>query len=230
MRFSLCTPFRPLRAAILCSLLPLALEAQRRGGRDAAQAPATPPAAPLTAERLQGIRLRALGPGVVTGRIADIKIDPNHPSTWYIATAFGGLWKTTNRGASFTPLFDDQSTHNLCCIEIDPKNSDVLARHRRKSQPAQRALRRRRVQVDRRGQDVEAMGLQTSEHLGKIIIDPRNSDVVYVASQGPLFSAGGERGLYKTTRRRRARRGRAACSSATTPVSPISCSIRRMPM
>ena len=57
----------------------------------------------------------------MTGRISDVKIDPNNPSTWYIATAFGGLWKTTNRGASFTPLFDDQGAHNLCCIEIDPK-------------------------------------------------------------------------------------------------------------
>ncbi len=200
MRFSLCTPFRPLRAAILCSLLPLALEAQRRGGRDAAQAPATPPAAPLTAERLQGIRLRALGPGVVTGRIADIKIDPNNPSTWYIATAFGGLWKTTNRGASFTPLFDDQSTHNLCCIEIDPKNSDVLwlgtgENHSQRSAHFGDGV----YKSNDAGKTWKRMGLQTSEHLGKIIIDPRNSDVVYVASQGPLFSAGGERGLYKTT-------------------------------
>ena len=72
------------------------------------------------------IQIRSLGPGLVTGRIADIKIDPTNPSTWYIASAFGGVWKTTNRGASFTPIFDNYGTHNTCCIEIDPKNSSVL--------------------------------------------------------------------------------------------------------
>ena len=109
------------RVALMC-LIPGVLHGQRANTRTA---PAFT-SAPIAAEMLQGIRLRSLGPGLVTGRIADVKIDPNNPSTWYIATAFGGLWKTTNRGASFTPLFDNQTTHNLCCVEIDPKNSDVL--------------------------------------------------------------------------------------------------------
>ena len=103
-----------------------------------------------------------------------------------------------------------------------------LARQRRKREPAQCALRRRRLQVDRRGQDVvKNVGLETSEHIGKIVIDPRNSNVVWVAAQGPLFSEGGERGLYKTTD------GgtdvdRVAARSTRTPASPTSCSIRRI--
>lgn len=187
------------RALALLCLIPGLSYAQRGAARGATTGVAAPPP-PLTAETLQGLRVRALGPGLVTGRIADIKIDPNNPSTWYIATAFGGLWKTVNRGASFTPLFDEQSTHNLCCIEIDPKNSNVLwlgtgENHSQRSAHFGDGV----YKSTDAGKTWKRMGLQTSEHLGKIIIDPRNSDVVYVASQGPLFSAGGERGLYKTT-------------------------------
>jgi len=117
-----------LACTMACTLVAPAwsspLSAQRGAKRPAADvAPAAPA---LTAEALQGIQLRSIGPGLVTGRIADIKIDPKNPSTWYIATAFGGIWKTTNRGASFTPIFDNGGTHNSCCIVIDPKNSDVL--------------------------------------------------------------------------------------------------------
>ena len=186
-------------AAPLLLLLPITAGAQRpRRGAEKVAAAVAPP--PLTADALQSLRVRALGPGLVTGRIADLKIDPNSPSTWYIATAFGGLWKTTNRGASFTPLFDEQSTHNLCCIEIDPKNSDVLwlGTGENNSQRSAHFGDGLYKSLDA-GKTWKRVGLATSEHLGKIIIDPRNSNVVYVASQGPLFSSGGERGVYKTT-------------------------------
>lgn len=190
---------RGARAVALLALVPSLASAQRRGRR-ADATPATPPAPPLTAELLQGLQVRALGPGLVTGRIADVKIDPNNPSTWYIASAFGGLWKTVNRGASFTPLFDNYSTHNLCCIEIDPKNSDVLwlatgENHSQRSAHFGDGL----YKSTDAGKSWKQVGLAASEHLGKILIDPRNSAVVYVAAQGPLFSAGGERGVYKTT-------------------------------
>ena len=80
----------------------------------------------MTADALKPVQLRSIGPGLVTGRIADIAIDRRNPSTWYVATAFGGLWKTTNRGTSFTPIFDNGGAHNLCCVVIDNNNSDVL--------------------------------------------------------------------------------------------------------
>jgi photosystem II stability/assembly factor-like uncharacterized protein len=189
------------RIGLLLPLLlaiPLTAHGQRTATRQAA---ATAPAAGgITAEQLKGIQVRSLGPGLVTGRIADIKIDPTNPSTWYIATAFGGLWKTTNRGASFTPLFDEQTTHNLCCIEIDPKRPDVLwlgsgENHSQRSAHFGDGI----YKSTDAGKTWKNMGLALSEHIGNIIIDPRNTDVVYVASQGPLFAAGGERGLYKTT-------------------------------
>ncbi|HUR21354.1 MAG TPA: hypothetical protein VMZ90_11135, partial [Vicinamibacterales bacterium] len=154
----------------------------------------------LTADQLKPIQVRSIGPGLVTGRIADIEIDPKNPSTWYVATAFGGVWKTVNRGVTFTPIFDDYGTFNNCCIVIDPKNSDVLwlgtgENHSQRSAHFGDGI----YKTTDAGKTWKRMGLETSEHIGKVIIDPRNSDVVYVAAQGPLFSAGGQRGLYKTT-------------------------------
>ena len=116
-------------------------------------------------------------------------------------SAFGGLWKTTNRGITFAPIFDDNGVFTLCCIAIDPEGLErPLARHGREQQPAQRRISAT-ASTSRTdaGKTWKRMGLETSEHIGDVLIDPRNSNVVYVAAQGPLFSEGGERGLYKTT-------------------------------
>ena len=80
----------------------------------------------LTADLLKGLELRTIGPALTTGRIVDVKIDPRNPSVWYVVSAFGGLWKTTNRGVTFSPIFDDNGVFTLCCIAIDPKDSNVL--------------------------------------------------------------------------------------------------------
>src|SRR5438309_5023279 len=80
----------------------------------------------LTADALKGLELRSIGPALATGRVQDIQIDPKDPNVWYVATAFGGLWKTINRGITFTPIFDDGGSFNLCCVAIDPKDSNVL--------------------------------------------------------------------------------------------------------
>jgi photosystem II stability/assembly factor-like uncharacterized protein len=154
----------------------------------------------LTADALKGIQIRSIGPGLVTGRIADIAFDPNNSSVWYIAAAFGGVWKTVNRGVTFTPIFDDGGAFNNCCIVVDPKNSNILwlGTGENNSQRSAHFGDGMYKSVDA-GKTWKRMGLENSEHIGKIVIDPRNSDVVYVAAQGPLFSSGGQRGLYKTT-------------------------------
>ena len=189
---------RPGLSWRVCACLPLLLLStpalsQGTKGRAGAK-PEAAPAPALAVDALKGFQVRSIGPGLVTGRVADVKIDPNNPSTWYIVTAFGGVWKTVNRGASFTPIFDDQSVHNFCCLEIDPKNSNVLwlgsgENHSQRSAHFGDGL----YKSTDAGKAWKRVGLASSEHIGKIIIDPRNSDVVYVASQGPLFSAGGER-------------------------------------
>jgi len=154
----------------------------------------------IDSEALKGIAFRSIGPGFVTGRIADVEIDPKDPNIWYVATAFGGLWKTVNRGLSFEPLFDEGPSFTLCCVVIDPKNSNVIwlgtgENHSQRSAHFGDGV----YKSTDAGKTWKRVGLETSEHIGKIVIDPRNSNVVYVGAQGPLFSSGGERGLYKTT-------------------------------
>ena len=153
----------------------------------------------LTEQALKGIEIRSIGPGLSTGRVVDVEIDPKNSSVWYVASAFGGLWKTENRGITFTPIFDD-GPFTLCCVVIDPKDSNVvwLGTGENNSQRASHFGEGVYKSTDA-GKTWKQMGLPTSEHIGKIVVDPRNSNVVWVASQGPLFSSGGERGLYKTT-------------------------------
>ena len=154
----------------------------------------------LTADVLKGIELRSIGPTLATGRIVDVQIDPKNPSVWYVVSAFGGLWKTVNRGTTFSPIFDEGGSFTLCCIAIDPKDSNVLYLGTGESNSQRSAHFGDGVYKSTdAGATWKRVGLATSEHIGKILIDPRNTSVVYVASQGPLWSAGGERGLYKTT-------------------------------
>jgi photosystem II stability/assembly factor-like uncharacterized protein len=155
---------------------------------------------PLTSDVLKGLEFRSIGPAIQTGRVQDVAIDPKNPSTWYVATAFGGLWKTTNRGISFAPIFDEHPAFNLCCVVIDPKDSNVvwLGTGENLSQRSAHFGDGVYKSTDA-GKTWKRMGLATSEHIGKIAIDPRNSNHVYVAAQGPLWSAGGERGVFKTT-------------------------------
>ncbi|HYT77524.1 MAG TPA: hypothetical protein VEL79_22410, partial [Vicinamibacterales bacterium] len=154
----------------------------------------------LTADVLKGLEFRSIGPAISTGRVQDIAIDPRAPNTWYVATAFGGLWKTTNRGTTFVPVFDDGGSFTLCCVVVDPKNTSVvwLGTGENASQRSAHFGDGVYKSTDA-GKTWRRMGLAASEHIGQILIDPRNSNVVYVAAQGPLWSAGGERGLYKTT-------------------------------
>ncbi len=154
----------------------------------------------LSTEELNALAFRNIGPTLDTGRIADVEIDPRNPSVWYVASAFGGVWKTQNRGITFAPIFDSYGSFTMCCVVVDPKDSNVvwLGTGENASQRSAHFGDGVYKSTDA-GKTWKLAGLPTSEHIGKIIIDPRNSSVVWVAAQGPLFSEGGERGLYKTT-------------------------------
>jgi photosystem II stability/assembly factor-like uncharacterized protein len=166
----------------------------------AAALPLGQPQDRITEQTLKGIELRSIGPGLATGRVQDVEIDPRNPNVWYVASAFGGLWKTENRGITFTPIFDDGGSFTLCCVVVDPRDSNVvwLGTGENTSQRSAHFGDGVYKSTDA-GKTWKRVGLENSEHIGKILIDPRNSNVVYVASQGPLWSPGGERGLYKTT-------------------------------
>ncbi len=136
----------------------------------------------------------------MSGRISDLAIHPKAPRTWYVAAASGGVWKTTNAGTTFTPVFDAQSTYSIGSVTIDPNNPHTVWVGTGENN-YQRAVGYGDgvyKSVDD-GKSWINTGLKTSEHIGRIIVNPHNSNVVYVAAQGPAWSAGGERGLYKTT-------------------------------
>ena len=154
----------------------------------------------LTADLFHEITMRNIPGTFTSGRIADIAVDPKNRSIWYIATASGGLWKTVNHGLQFTPIFDEGGSYSLGCVTIDPKNTDVIWLGTGENN-AQRAIGWGDgiYKSTDAGKTWKNMGLPHSEHIAKILVDPRDSNVVYVAAQGPLFSPGGDRGLYKTT-------------------------------
>ena len=150
-------------------------------------------------EAVKGLKLRSIGPALMGGRIADIAVSPTHPSTWYVAVGSGNLWKTTNRGITWQPIFDNQPSYSIGTVALDPQNPETLwvgtgenvsGRHVGWGDGIYKS--------EDGGKTWKNMGLKRSEHIGKILIDPRDSDVILVAAEGPLWNAGGERGLYKS--------------------------------
>ncbi len=166
-----------------------------------AQPPASQaaPAAP-DEDLLAGLPLRPLGPAFMSGRIADVAVDPRDRSVWYVATASSNVWKTENRGTTWTPVFDRYPSYSTGAIAIDPANSNVvwLGTGENTSQRSVGWGDGVYKSLDG-GRTWTRMGLAASEHVGKILIDPRDSDVVYVAAMGGLWAPGGDRGLFKTT-------------------------------
>ncbi len=147
-----------------------------------------------------GLSLRGIGPAMTSGRIGDLAIHPREPNTWYVAVASGGVWKTINAGTTWAPIFDGQASYSIGCVTIDP-NDPLVVWVGTGENNSQRSVAYGDgvYKSTDGGKSWNNVGLKTSEHIGKIVVDPRNSDVVYVAAQGPLWAAGGDRGLYKTT-------------------------------
>jgi len=147
-----------------------------------------------------GLKFRSIGPALTSGRIADIAVSPADKRIWYVATAAGGVWKTANAGTSFAPVFDGEGSFSTGAVTIDPRNPNVIWVGTGESN-AQRVVAYGDgvyKSMDG-GKSWTNVGLKESEHVGRILVDPRNSDVVYVAAQGPLWSKGGDRGVYKST-------------------------------
>ncbi len=165
------------------------------------QKPQSAPEKPSTvaAGAISGLIFRNLGPALMSGRISDIVIHPKRRATWYVAAGSGGVWKTDNAGTTWTPIFDGQSSYSIGCISLDPVNPEtvwvgtgenVSGRHVGYGDGVYKSWNG--------GTTWTNMGLKNSEHIARILIDSRNPASVYVAAEGPLWSAGGERGLYKS--------------------------------
>ncbi|OAN60421.1 glycosyl hydrolase [Balneola sp. EhC07] len=146
------------------------------------------------------LEFRSIGPAFTSGRISDFAVNPDNHSEFYIATASGGVWKTENGGISLKPVFDNEGSYSIGFVAMDPNNHNVVwvgtgENNNQRSVAYGDGVYK---SIDG-GKSWKHMGLKNSEHIGMIEIDPRDSDVVYVAATGPLWSSGGDRGLYKTT-------------------------------
>lgn len=187
---------------IFTSLLCLTISAQREQRKKDDKTTAETPAekkSVINESTFSAFKLRNIGPAFTSGRIADIAIHPQDENIWYVAVGSGGVWKTTNSGITWTPIFDGESSYSTGCVTIDHSNPNIIwvgtgenvgGRHVGYGDGIYKSTDG--------GKSWKNMGLEKSEHLSKIIVHPANSDVIWVASQGPLWSEGGDRGFYKS--------------------------------
>jgi len=146
-----------------------------------------------------GLTFRNIGPAMTSGRIADIAIHPENESIWYVAVGSGGVWKTMNSGTTWKPIFDNQNVYSTGCVTIDPNKPSTIWLGTGENVGGRHAGFGDGIYVSHNdGKSWKNMGLENSEHLSKIIVHPENSNIVWAASQGPLWSKGGDRGVYKT--------------------------------
>lgn len=154
---------------------------------------------PIESSIVKGLEFRSIGPALTSGRISDIAVDPAHSNTWYVTVASGGVWKTINAGTTWTPVFDEQGSYSIGCVTIDPNNHNVIwiGTGENNSQRSVGYGDGVYKSMDG-GKSWQNVGLKNSEHIGNIVVHPENSEVVYVSAYGPLWSAGGDRGIYRT--------------------------------
>ena len=143
-----------------------------------------------------GLKWRNLGPAFMSGRISDIDWDPEDSSVWYVAAGSGGVWKTKNAGVSWTPVFDNEASYSIGNVTVDPSNpntiwvgtgEDVGGRHVGFGDGIYRS--------DNGGATWTNMGLNESQHISTILVHPNDSNTVFAAVQGPLWTPGGELSL-----------------------------------
>lgn len=154
----------------------------------------------ISTTNYDALKLRNVSTGFASGRIADIAIHPLDENIWYVAVGSGGVFKTENAGVTWTPIFDNEISYSIGSVTIDPSNPSIIwigtgenvgGRHVGFGDGVYKSTDG--------GSSWKNMGLTTSEHISKVVVHPKNSDVVWVAAQGPLWKSGGERGLYKST-------------------------------
>ena len=158
------------------------------------------PPDPMSAATFTGLRLRSIGPAFTSGRVCSIAVDPGDHSRYFVGAASGGVWKTTNAGTTWLPVFDNEGSYSIGVVVLDPKNPlTVWVGTGENNSQRSVSYGDGVYRSDDGGRSWKNVGLKASERIGRIAIDPRNSDSVYVAAQGPLWGPGGDRGLFKTT-------------------------------
>lgn len=153
----------------------------------------------LNSGTFSALKFRSIGPAFASGRIADFAVNPDNPDNYFVAVASGHVWRTKNNGTTWEPIFDNYGSYSTSDVELDPNNPYILwvgtgEYNSQRSVGYGDGV----YKSEDGGKSFTNMGFKNSEHIGRIIIDPRNSHV-YVAAQGPLWGPGGDRGLFKST-------------------------------
>jgi photosystem II stability/assembly factor-like uncharacterized protein len=179
-----------VRIQILVSIFILSLFTQNSFSKDKTV---------LNSATFNGLKFRSIGPALASGRISDFAVNPDNPAHFFVATASGGLWRTYNAGTTFEPVFDGENSFSIGCITMDPNNPLTLwvGTGENNSQRSVAYGDGLYKSIDG-GTSWENVGLKNSEHIAKILVDPRDSNTIFVAAQGPLWRSGGDRGLYKS--------------------------------
>ncbi len=188
---------RLLPLALLTLIGGLAVPAPTQAQAEAADEEEAPL---LSAATFRGLELRNIGPALMSGRIADIAVDPTDQSVWYVAVGSGGVWKTVNAGTTWTPIFDGEVSYSIGAIALDPNRPSTIWVGTGENSDGRHVgygdgLYRSRDA----GASWQNVGLEGSDHISKILVHPEDGDTVFVAAKGPLWSGGGDRGLYRTT-------------------------------
>src|SRR5580692_3221576 len=152
------------------------------------------------AQEFEHLHFRSIGPSIMSGRITDFAVYEKNPEIFYVATAHGGVWKTTSAGSDFQPIFDDVGMMSIGCVSVSQSNPDLVwvgtgeVNNRQTTSFGDGVYK----STDG-GKTFQKMGLAHSYNVARIVIDPANDNVVLVASNGSLFGSGGDRGVFKTT-------------------------------
>jgi photosystem II stability/assembly factor-like uncharacterized protein len=177
--------------------------AEKKGSAPAAAASATDedkPAEPMSSGTFAGLKLRSIGPAFVTGRIVALAVNPKNRAQYYIGAASGGVWRTDNDGATWTPVFEHEGSYSIGAVTMDPNDSSVIWVGTGENNSQRSVAYGDGVyRSDDGGKSWKNMGLKKSEHISRIVVHPKDSNTVFVAAQGPLWGPGGDRGLFKTT-------------------------------
>lgn len=155
--------------------------------------------APLNSKELTDLQPRVIGPAVTGGRIQDVEAVPSDPSIIFVASASGGLWKTTNRGITWKNVFDTMGVSTFGDVAIAPSDPSVVyagtgEQNNRQSTSWGNGIYR----SDDGGDSWRHLGLTETRHIGKVEVHPSNPDIVYVAALGNLWAPSAERGVFKT--------------------------------
>ncbi len=153
----------------------------------------------MNADTFSGLKFRSIGPAVASGRVMSIAVNPRNKFEYYVGVASGGVWKTVNDGTTWTPVFDKEGSYSIGWVTLDPNDPAVVWVGAGESNSQRSVAYGDGIyRSDDGGKNWQNLGLKKSEHIGRVVIDPRDSKVVYVAAEGPLWGPGGDRGLYKS--------------------------------